>query len=67
MIINNQSIVKLLDARMKNFTDEQLKIIFNSVRYYQMNRVALNSKAYDECDTILNQIFPIAKEIKNER
>jgi hypothetical protein len=63
----NQNTVDKSDARMKNFTDDQLKIIFNSVRYYQMNRVALNSKAYDECDTILNQIFPIAKEITNER
>ena len=40
------------------FTTEQLKIIYKAVRKYQINDVPLNSKAYQECDTILNLIFP---------
>lgn len=46
---------------MIEFEPEQLKLIFNAVRYYQMNKVALTSKAYQDCDEILNQIFPLAK------
>ena len=39
------------------FTTEQLKLIYNAIRYYQINRVPLNSKAYDDCDQILNHLF----------
>lgn len=46
---------------MSEFTTEQLKLIFNAVRYYQMNKVSLTSKGYADCDEILNSIFPIAK------
>jgi hypothetical protein len=46
-----------------DFTLPQQKMIFNAVRYYQMNRVPLNSKAYQECDEILNAIFPVAKDV----
>jgi hypothetical protein len=46
-----------------NFSTEDLKIIFNAVRYYQMNRVSLNGDAYKRCDNILNQIFPIEKDV----
>jgi hypothetical protein len=44
-----------------NFTLEQQKIIYNAVRYYQMNRVPLNSNQYSVCDEILNNLF---KEVK---
>ena len=44
-----------------NFTLEQQKLIYHAVRYYQMNRVPLNSKSYSDCDEILNALFPIAK------
>ena len=44
-----------------NFTLEQKKIIYNAVRYYQMNRVLLNSNQYQVCDEILNDLF---KEVK---
>lgn len=40
------------------FTTEQLKIIYKAVRKYQMNDVPLNGKAYQDCDEILNLIFP---------
>ena len=44
-----------------NFTLEQQNIIYNAVRYYQMNRVPLNSNHYQVCDEILNGLF---KEVK---
>ena len=44
-----------------NFTLEQQKIIYDAVRYYQMNRVPLNSNHYQVCDEILNDLF---KEVK---
>jgi len=43
------------------FTLEQQKIIYNAVRYYQMNRVPLNSNQYSVCDEILNGLF---KDVK---
>ena len=43
-------------------------MIYNAVRYYQMNRVALDGKEYRICDDILNGMFeevissvPVAK------
>lgn len=55
-----------LTAKMKEFTTEQLKLIFNAVRYYQINRVPLNSTMYQECDKILNEIFPKAKDLSDK-
>ena len=43
---------------MANFNVEQQKLIYNAVRYYQINRVALDSKQYKDCDAILNELFP---------
>ena len=40
-----------------DFTLEQQKLIYNAVRYYQMNRVPLNSSHYRVCDDILNGLF----------
>jgi hypothetical protein len=40
------------------FTLEQRKIIYNAVRYYQMNRVPHAGKDYSVCDDILNGLFP---------
>jgi hypothetical protein len=44
-----------------NFTLEQRKMIYNAVRYYQMNRVPHAGKDYVVCDDILNGLF---KEVK---
>ena len=44
-----------------NFTLEQQKLIYNAVRYYQMNRVLHAGKDYSVCDEILNGLF---KEVK---
>lgn len=46
---------------MTEFTLEQKKIIFNAVRYYQMNRVPLNGKDYGICDEILENLFTETK------
>jgi hypothetical protein len=40
-----------------DFTLEQQKLIYNAVRYYQMNRVPLDGKDYRICDDILNGMF----------
>jgi hypothetical protein len=45
-----------------NFTLEQQKIIYNAVRYYQMNRVPLKSNHYSVCDEILNGLFKEVRE-----
>ena len=37
---------------------KQLKLIYNAVRYYQINKVPLDSPSYRECDEVLNSIFP---------
>jgi hypothetical protein len=40
-----------------DFTLEQQKMIYNAVRYWQMNRVPMNSNHYKTCDEILNGLF----------
>lgn len=42
-------------------TSEQKKLIYNAVRYYQMNSVSLNGKDYHICDEILNGLFEEVK------
>ncbi len=41
-----------------NFTTEELKIIYRAVQRYQMHSVPFESKLYDDCQNILNRIFP---------
>jgi hypothetical protein len=41
--------------------DKHKKLIYNAVRYYQTNRVGLNSQDYVICDDILNNLF---KDVK---
>jgi hypothetical protein len=45
---------------MTNFTQEQYKLIFNSVRRYQIEKCILNSEEYNECDVILTELFDYA-------
>ena len=42
-------------------TSEQKKLIYNAVRYYQINRVSHDGKDYRICDEILNAMF---KDVK---
>ena len=40
-----------------NFTPEQYKLIYNSVRRYQIEKTILNSAEYQECNEILDELF----------
>ena len=52
---------------MTEFTLDHKKIIFNAVRLFQMNRVALNGKEYKLCDEILNNLFTEVKQSNETR
>jgi hypothetical protein len=39
------------------FGSEELRTIYKSVRYYQMNKTVVDSKEYQECDAILTKLF----------
>ena len=40
-----------------NFTQEQYKLIYNSVRRYQIEKTVFNSAEYQECNEILDGLF----------
>ena len=40
-----------------NFTHEQYKLIYNAVRRYQYDKTVLNSKEYNTCSEILDELF----------
>lgn len=40
-----------------NFTQEQYKLIYNSVRRYQIEKTILNSDEYQQCNEILDGLF----------
>jgi hypothetical protein len=42
---------------MTNFTHEQYKLIFTAVRWYQFEKTVLESKEYQECGEILDELF----------
>ena len=44
------------------FDEKQLKIIYNAVRYYQINHAPVNSQHYQTCDEILNKLFATVKQ-----
>lgn len=46
---------------MREYTKEEKKLIYDAVRYYQMNAIPLNCKSYQTCDTILNELFAEVK------
>lgn len=48
---------------MKQYTQQEKKIIYDAVRYYQINSVPLNSKNYQICDSILNDLFMEIKSV----
>jgi hypothetical protein len=41
----------------QDLTDEERKIIFHAVRYWQMHKAPLNGKEYQICDNILTRWF----------
>jgi hypothetical protein len=44
-----------------NFIPHENDIIYDAVRYYQMNKVTLDTKLYWDCDIILRKLFPKVK------
>ena len=40
-----------------NFTYKHCKLIYDSVRRYQIERTILNSREYQECGEILDELF----------
>ena len=40
-----------------NFTPEQYKLIYTAVRRYQIEKTVLDSKDYQECGQILDELF----------
>lgn len=42
---------------MNQFNQQQYKLIFNAVRRYQMEKTVVDSKEYQECSAILNELF----------
>ena len=40
-----------------NFTPEQYKLIYNAVRRYQYEKTVLNSKEYNTCGEVLDELF----------
>lgn len=50
------SILSITHPHME-LTTEHKKLIYNAVRYYQMNRTSLDGKEYKICDEILNGLF----------
>lgn len=50
-----------------NLTTEQYKLIFTAVRRYQIDKCLHNSKDYQDCDEILNQLFPLVYTQRQEQ
>ena len=50
-----------------NFTQEQYKLIYNSVRRYQIEKTILNSAEYQECNEILDGLFDLVYTQKVEQ
>jgi hypothetical protein len=44
-----------------DFTGHENDIIYDAVRYYQMNKAVTGTKLYLDCDTILIKLFPKVK------
>jgi len=40
-----------------NFTSEQYKLIYTAVRRYQYEKTVLNSKEYNTCGEVLDELF----------
>ena len=43
-----------------NFTQEQYKLIFTSVRRYQIEKTLQNSSEYQQCNEVLDELFKYA-------
>lgn len=43
------------------FTEQEIKLIYQAVRYFQIHGITFNGNDYRICDEILNKTFDIAK------
>jgi hypothetical protein len=50
-----------------NFTHEQLKLIFNSVRRYQIEKCSVGGQDYELCDSVLNVFYPFVYTQSKEK
>lgn len=50
--------IELFDNKF-NYTQEQYRLIYNSVRRYQLEKAGLNSKEYWQCAEILDDLFDL--------
>jgi hypothetical protein len=41
----------------QKLTDEDKKVIYNALKYYQMHRTSLNGNEYQICDNLLTRWF----------
>ena len=42
-----------------NYTNERYRLIYNSVRCYQLEKTVLNSEEYWNCSEILDNLFDL--------
>jgi hypothetical protein len=50
-----------------DFTPEQYKLIFTAVRRYQIDKCPHNSKEYQECGEILDELFDFVYTQRREQ
>lgn len=49
-----------------DLTDDEKRIIYHAVRYWQMHKAPLDGKDYKICDSILNRWFDDVKLAKDD-
>jgi hypothetical protein len=52
---------------MGQFTPEQYKLIFTAVRRYQIDKTLHNTTEYQECNAVLDALFPYAYTQRQEQ
>jgi hypothetical protein len=52
---------------MNDFSNDQLELINNAVRYYQMNGVIVGSSDYRHCAQVLTKLTSVINEIERRR
>ena len=50
-----------------NLSTEQYRLIYNAVRRYQYDKTVLNSKEYNTCSEILDELFDLVYTQRQEQ
>jgi hypothetical protein len=50
-----------------NFTQKEYKLIFTAVRRWQIEKTLHNTKEYQECNKVLDTLFPYTYTQKQEQ